>query len=130
MERILGCLVIEYPPLAIIHNLHFEDVSAFPAENHSLLIANSDRVNSLPISFEGFQTIAGRYSQIPKLSYVVQTKQFSPSCPAEFWWKCRCGLRSPVIAQVLRQRMSEGLNHITKLSVLDNTSQTSAGYLG
>ncbi len=77
-------------------------------------------METLPPPLEALQAIAGRHSQIPQLTRIMQIKQFSPACPAKIGRKCSCCLRSLVIEQVLRQSISEGFNHITILSELDN----------
>lgn len=106
----------------IIDNLHIERAAVLPAENQSPLIINSDRVESLPISFETFQPVSRRHSQIPQLGCIMQIKQFSPCCPTKLGREGPCSPSPHIIEQILRKSISEGLNHVPILSEFDNLS--------
>lgn len=79
-------------------------------------------MESLPVAFKSFQTISRRYSQVPQLRCIVQIEQFPPGYATKLRGKRSRGSRSLVIEQILGQRVSEGLNHITILSEVDNLS--------
>jgi hypothetical protein len=51
--------------------MHFVSVAALPPKNDSPLIIDANRMKTLPITFEGFQPVAGRFTQILELCRVM-----------------------------------------------------------
>jgi len=67
----------------VINNFDIVDIAAFPFETDSPLIIYANAVLPLPVTFQSFQLIAGRLSEVLKSSGAVQIKQLPARLPFE-----------------------------------------------
>ena len=67
----------------VIHDLHLEGVSITPDEADSILVIDADAVLSRPVSLEGLQSIARRYSKVLKVLRPVEHEELPQSYPVD-----------------------------------------------
>jgi len=67
----------------VINNFDIVDIAAFPFKTDSPLIIYANAVLPLPITFQDFQLIAWRLSEILERSGAVQIKQLPTRLPFE-----------------------------------------------
>ena len=58
-----------------------------PAETKSVLLVDSNAVLPLPVTGEGFQSVAGRAFQIVETRSRVENEQFGSGSPPDVRWK-------------------------------------------
>ncbi len=93
--------------LVVIHNFHIVRITVAPHEAYAKLVIDADAVLSFPLSFERFQTIARRGSQITELGCDVQL----PKLPLGYPREGPETLHPLPGMQLLRVRRAKGLDH-------------------
>lgn len=100
----------------VVNNFHVPDVSIPPDEADTPLIIDTKAVLTTPVTFQGFQTITGRYPQKGESGCGVELLQFAYGDPGNI-----DKTRNPFpLKQPLRIRTSEMLNHGSMITIFVN----------
>ena len=93
--------------LVIIHNLHVVGIAIAPDKTNAPLVIDADAVLAFPVTFQGFQMIAGRRPQIAKFGRDIQLPQFSLSDAL----KSQKSFDGSPVMNLLGLSRPEGLDH-------------------
>ena len=92
----------------VVHNLDFIGITVPPDKADAKSVVDSDAMLSVSISFQGFQTVAGKNREILQLVRRVELFQFpldNPGANAEPSW-------NPSFEDRFRIFVAEGPNHL------------------
>jgi len=104
----------------IIDYLNLVGVAVVPTKNHPPLIVDPDGVKTFPFTFQRFQSIPRRFTEIADLRSIVQIEQLATGRSYQIWRKSQNGFRSPIIKKVFRKSIGKGFDHAVMLSNIDN----------
>ena len=100
----------------IIDDLDIQGISPFPPENDAPLVVNPNRIKPFSVSPQCLQSVSGGHPEILQLGGFMQVLQFPARRAFHIGRKLSCRFGGGVLKQVLRQPVSEALDHCYMLS--------------
>jgi hypothetical protein len=104
----------------IVDNSNVRSIAAFESKNDTPLIIDSNRVETLPPPFERLEPVSRWHPQVAQLRGVMQIQDFAARRAKQLGGKRPRLFGSAIVKEDFSQAVSKGLNHILRLSELDN----------
>lgn len=104
----------------IIDDSNIRSIAAFESENDTPLIVDSNRVETLPPTFECLESVSLWHPQVAQLRGIVQVQDFAARRAKQLGGKRPRLFGSAVVKEAFGQAVSKGFNHVLRLSELDN----------
>ena len=93
----------------VIHNFNVPCIRALPAEADTPLVIDANAVLAFALALQGFESIAGRYTQIVEAPGLIQQKEFPSRDPLNLRRQPPRGL---IRKQSLGLRVGEAAYHL------------------
>jgi hypothetical protein len=71
----------------VVGDFNFVRGFGFPVEANPPLVVDADGVLAFAVSFEGFETVAGRDGEVIEFGDGVELCEFSQGHTLDVWWK-------------------------------------------
>lgn len=104
----------------IVDDSNIRGITAFEPENDTPLIINSNRVETFPPSLECLESVSRRHPQVAQLRGIVQVQDFAARRAKQLSGKRPRLFGSAVVKEGFGQAVSNGFDHVLRLSELDN----------
>jgi hypothetical protein len=99
----------------IVDDLNIERAPLFPAEADPPSFVDTDAVPTLPVSFQGFEVVAGWRRQVPQNPGPMKVQQFPARRPLERFESCH----RKVVKEAPGILVSEGPDHSNSLLLIE-----------